>query len=140
MAASDFFSSSKALVALDPEDYAAAATVTGSAIDTRGWRWAIFDVIIGDAAGSGTIQIEEDDNSGFSSGTDVTGASVAYTAASDDSVIRIVIDCQQRERYLRIKEITNATGVTDLAALCTLYLAKDTANSAATTPDATVLT
>lgn len=141
MAASDFFSSSKVVRALDPEAYAVGAVAAGPEIDTKGFRWAVFDLIVGDSAGTYTFQIEETDVTGFG-GTvsDVTGATASIGATSDDAVYRVVIDCQNRDRFLRVKVGAVGTGAVDLAASCTLYLAKDTANSAATTPTATVLT
>ena len=140
MAASDFFSSSKVAIGLDPEAYAVGAVGAGPEIDTKGFRWAVFDLLVGDSLGTYTFQVEETDVTGFG-GTvsDVSGATASVTASDDDTVFRVVIDLQQRDQFLRVKAGTVGTGAVDLACSVQLYMAKDTANSAATTPTATVL-
>lgn len=144
MAASDFFSSAQFLQGFPPEDVASGAAGAGTEIDTLGWRWATFVLQTGvmDAATTYDMQIEETDVTGFG-GTvsDVTGAVVATINTDDNSTFVVVVDCQPRDRFLRVKDFTIA-GAASAAISITVILtmAKDTANTAATTVDAVVLT
>lgn len=75
--------------------------VTTSAVDTREFDTVAFYALLGTvtAGGSGTLKVEQSDESG-SGFTALDGASVAYTDADGDDVLIVEVS-QPRKRYVR---------------------------------------
>lgn len=93
-----------------------AATATGPAIDTRGFTYLTLIVCFGDvsasAAGTITIKAVRDDNSSFTSATDMAGWTTgALTVANAlDNTTRMIhgpINDANMERYMRISAVNS---------------------------------
>ena len=123
---------SKTVIALHPKDYAATKPTTSElvVVDTKGFRFARLDVVVGTVAGTSfTGVVQEDDNSGFTSGTTITGASLPpITTSNDVQVHSVTVDMAKRERYLRLDFTFTAMTATPLAASCTLWGPDDATN------------
>ena len=126
----DGFSSSKFTQALKPDTYSAALG-DGTAIDGRGFQYAIFIVSAGtiDAAGAAVVQIESSD---AVAGTyaDVTGAVV--TADTDGEVLTIAVRLDGTSGWVRTKNATSSGTSIDLGVTCVLTNAINSANYAST--------
>jgi hypothetical protein len=131
----DGFSSSKFTQALKPATYTAALG-DGTAIDGRGFQYAIFIVSAGAVAGSGAavVQIESSATSGGTY-TDVTGAVV--TADTDGEVLTIAVRLDGTSGWVRTKDATSSGTSIDLGVTCMLTNAINSANYAST-PTVTV--
>lgn len=77
-------------------------TLTGTAIDTQGYRRVKFIAKFGaiTAGATTTFKIQRDDNSGFTSATDVPSATLSV-AADDDNQVAVIEVVNPTERYLR---------------------------------------
>ncbi|OGT26067.1 MAG: hypothetical protein A2Z17_06875 [Gammaproteobacteria bacterium RBG_16_66_13] len=86
------------------------AARNGNAIDMMGWDGCDFILEVGDIAATGTLnaKVQRDDNSSFTSATDIVGAAITALGASDDNKVVIISVCEPSERYLRIV-VTAAT-------------------------------
>ena len=126
----DGFSSSKFTQALKPATYTGALG-DGTAIDGRGFQYAVFIVSAGTIAGSGTavVQIESSATSGGTY-TDVTGAVV--TADTDGEVLTIAVRLDGTSGWVRTKNATSTGTSIDLGVTCVLTNAINSANYAST--------
>jgi hypothetical protein len=100
-------------VALISQAMAPASSSTarnGSAIDMQGWDGCEFILEVGDIASTGTLnaKVQKDDNSSFSSPTDITGAAITQLGDTGDNTVIIISVREPSERYLRIV-VTAAT-------------------------------
>jgi len=93
-------------LALAPQSVAAGASVNGPAIDVQQYDGRILFVCEMGAVGeAGTFKVQHDDNNGFTSPTDLSGATASHTATDDNSVLTIAVDLESLpsgERYLRL--------------------------------------
>lgn len=103
-------------VASQVQTFTSATTGTGPAIDARGYTFATFFVNLGTTTGTSAtvdVKIQSDDNSGFSSATDVTGAAITQVTAAEsaDNTIRVLVVDLKRvsERYIRSHVTTGGT-------------------------------
>lgn len=127
-------------------NHTAASTISGAAIDTRGYTYATILVQFGDvtatAAETITVKAQRDDNSGFTSGTDMSGWTTgAVTVANAiDNTVRIIhgpINDVNMERYMRIQSI-NSGGSTACPLSATVILSNGPTSTASTTYGAVV--
>lgn len=86
--------------ALDPASYAAATN--GVAIDMRGYEAVRFVLAIGAGAFTKDAKVQRDDNSGFSSATDITGAAIVQVAAGGVNQAFVIDVVEPKERYVRL--------------------------------------
>lgn len=115
---------SGSLTAIAPVSLATAAA-TGIAIDTLGFRYATFDIVLGAAAVNPTVlKLVEGpttspatDVAGFVGDTDFT---IPAADAGGPQVVRFNVDLAKgnRQRYLMLALTTGATQL--VAAICTL--------------------
>jgi hypothetical protein len=125
MAASDLVSSSRTINVFSPVALTGGA-IASTALDTKGWRWAVIAVSVGamGAGADGTIAVQFSATSGGTYATP-TGATFVPTATSDDSVLLGVIDLQQMNRWLQCNG-TSPAGAGVLGITVTLYGCDDT--------------
>lgn len=103
------------IISCQAQTFASATTGTGIAIDTRGYTFATFILGLGTTNTSGStlaFKIQSDDNSGFSSASDVTSATITTfdPASADDTTRVLALDLTRiSERYLRSSITTTAT-------------------------------
>jgi len=118
---------------------AASTAFNGVGVDLQGWDGAIFYLGLGATDGTIDLKIQRDDNSGFSTPTDIAGAALTQITASGDN-LTYAIDCYRpTERYLRSVLTTGAGATADVAAvLAVLY--RGTGTSGVGTTAATGLT
>jgi len=117
----------KAVVATVPDNHSAGA-VNGTAIDTLGFSELLIVVNSGANGSSGTVDVilQEDDNSGFSSATAITGAVFTQITEANDNTIyvgRVNLNAD-RERYIRTVS-TVGTAACDFGIVGILLNAKD---------------
>lgn len=111
-------------IAAQVQTFASATTGTGVAIDARGYTFATFFMGFGTMTGADMtvdLKIQSDDNSGFSSASDVTSAAITQVTAAgaEDNTLRVLVVDLTRvsERYIR-SHITTANTVTS----CPVYV------------------
>lgn len=92
-------------------DAATAATtaVSSSAVDMSGFESITFFSNIATANAGNFIKIQTDDNSGFTSAADVTGA--AAIAATDGNIVAVELT-QPVEKYVRAQIVRGASTAT----------------------------
>jgi hypothetical protein len=124
----------KPFVALEAQSITSATTTNGTAIDTRGFEgYAVFLFNAGTFTGASPamdLKVQEDDNSGFSSATDVTSAAFAQvTTANDAAVFAGCVQLTGRERYLRVSAVSSGTiTAIPMGVTCLLTQAGDSAH------------
>jgi hypothetical protein len=110
-------------------------TATGVAVDTRGAQSIFVIVHCGTVTSTATmdLKVQSDDNSGFTSATDVTGATFTQlTASNHEKVLVGRVNMTGSERYIRVLGTYGGSGNVPLSVTVTL----DMENSAdATTAD-----
>ena len=115
------------IISCQTQTFTSTTTGTGKAIDTRGYTFATFSIGLGTTtASSGTLamKVQMDDNSGFSSATDVSGAAITTFVVDDaDNTTRIlVVDLTKvSERYIR-SHLTTAVSATSVPVNVTCIL------------------
>ncbi len=122
----------KYVTALAPISVAGGAAATTVEIDTIGFDYAEFLVLLGliPATGVATVKIQESDVAG-SGQTDVTG--LGFTApvdADDGKILAAMIDLKARKRYLTLVITNGATNASLLASIVRLSRAEQTPASA----------
>lgn len=127
MASKDFSSSSAVKRAILPQVTGDGATVTGDAIDTKGWRWVEFQLSLGTnaATSNGTFKITGADTSGGSY-TDITGATTVVAPTDDNGIKRIAIHLDQMPRFMKAVYINGGGGTSPSAAVAILTGCSDT--------------
>lgn len=125
-------------------NHTAASTINGTSIDTRGFTYLTAFVMYGDvtatAAETITIKLQSDDNSGFSSATDITGATTgAVTVANAiDNTIRVIhgpINGTTAERYVRVTSINSGGSTACPVGVCVVLSNGPTVPAATGTTD-----
>lgn len=122
----------KVVVALLSQSITSATATAGTAIDTRGFEggYAVFTVNAGTFTGASpamAVKVQEDDNSGFTSASDVSGAAfTSLTTANDAAVYAAQVKIQARERYLRVLATSSGTiTAIPIGVTCTLVGPRD---------------
>lgn len=107
-------------IAAQCQTFASATTGTGVAIDARGWKRATFFLGFGTTTGTSAtvdLKIQSDDNSGFSSASDITSGAltqIASVESADNTLYVFEVDLTRvSERYIR-SHITTAGTVTSV--------------------------
>ena len=84
----------------------AASTVTSSVSDMLGWDGILYLIELGVISAGGTFdaKVQRDDNSGFSSATDISGAALTQVtqAGGGSSKLYCIQVYRPSERYLRL--------------------------------------
>ena len=101
-----------AALGLNPQAVAASTTVTGAAIDMQGWDGVLFTLQKGAGDKTTDAKIQRDDNSGFSSATDISGAAITQIAGGTTNLAVGIDVLRPAERYVRISVTTGAGGAT----------------------------
>ena len=115
------------IISCQTQTFTSTTTGTGIAIDTRGYTFATFSIGLGTTtASSGTLamKVQMDDNSGFSSATDVSGAAITtFVVDNADNTTRILaVDLTKvSERYIR-SHLTTAVSATSVPVNVTCIL------------------
>lgn len=115
---------------------AASTAFNGVGVDMNGYDGAIFYLTLGVTDGTFDLKIQRDDNSSFSSATDITSASLVQIAGTGDNLTYAIEVYKPSERYLRSVLTTGAGATADVAAvLAVLYRGTSTSGlvSSATT-------
>jgi hypothetical protein len=121
-------------VAIAPASVATTAA-TATTVDTLGYDYASFDIVLGAAATNPSV-LKLLEGTTTSPATDVTAfvGDTAFTIPAADAgaaqVVRFNVDLRKRQRYLKLALTTGATQL--VAATCRLSRAKDTTAAAAT--------
>ena len=128
MTQADTYLATKVVQVVPPADYGATAPTgaTNIQVDTIGFKWARYDFNFGTITGTSfgaSIRAGPTDGSGYTEipGTDLT----TVTAANDNQVHSIVIDCKAQERYHRLLFDLSSLTVQELGVTCTLSAAED---------------
>lgn len=115
------------IISCQTQTFTSATTGTGIAIDARGYAFATFSLGLGTTtASSGTLamKVQMDDNSSFTSASDVTGAAMTTFVVDDaDNTTRILVVDLSRvsERYIR-SHLTTAVSATSVPVNVTCIL------------------
>jgi hypothetical protein len=94
-----------------PQSIAASSAANGAGVDMAGWDGVMFVLALGAIDGTQDMKAQSDDNSGFSSATDITGAAITQVAATGDNKLYILDVYRPGERYVR-SVVTNGAGAT----------------------------
>lgn len=98
---------------LPPQSIAASSSANGSGIDMlfdgKQWDGVLFILAVGVIDGTQDMKAQSDDNSGFSSPTDITAAAITQMAGTDDNKIAILDVYRPPERFVR-SVVTNGAG------------------------------
>lgn len=123
----DFISEAKTVNALAAQSITAGATINGTAIDTKGFRWIAFTLNTGvnAATAEGSFKIQGSDTSG---GTyaDIAGTTVSIAAADDNTIFRGALHLDQMPRYLRLVATAGTGGALLASATAVLTGCADT--------------
>lgn len=88
---------------VDPASYGAAAVAYSTAVDTRGYREALFIVSLGVITATGDVNFLVQESADDSTYAAVTGATIAEKTVTEDSATFCIrVDCTKRMRYLRL--------------------------------------
>ena len=103
----------KMAVTLDivPQSIAASSSANGAGVDMKGWDGVAFIMAVGAIDGTQDLKAQSDDNSGFSSATDITNAAITQVAGTGDNKVYILDVWRPSERYVR-SVLANGAGAT----------------------------
>jgi len=135
MSLNDPVTNMKHVMCINPIVVAAAATVDGASVDTKGFRWATFTVQIG-VAGGATLTgiaatITSDPVTGGAFATAISGATfTAATLLAGAACLSGRIDCNKLDystsRWLRIEvTVAGAAVSVPISAVCVLSDSED---------------
>lgn len=96
---------------VSPQSIAASSAANGNGVDMQGWDGVLFVLAVGAIDGTQDMKAQSDDNSGFSSPTDITGASITQVTATGDDKLYLLDVWRPSERYVRAV-VTNGAGAT----------------------------
>lgn len=96
-----------------PQSIAASSSANGAGVDMNGWEGVAFVLALGAIDGTQDMKAQRDDNSGFSSAVDITGAALVQVADTGDNKLYILDVGRDliTERYVRAV-VTNGAGAT----------------------------
>tara|TARA_R110000737_G_scaffold97894_1_gene132134 strand:+ start:91 stop:540 length:450 start_codon:yes stop_codon:yes gene_type:complete len=129
MAASDLVSSSRTINVFSPQSVGSGGAIVSTALDTKGWRWAVITVSVGTnlaVTSAGTLPVQFSATSGGTYATP-TGATFVLPDTTDDFRLVGVIDLQQMNRWMKMTGTGAAgTGACLYGITVTLYGCDDT--------------
>ena len=96
---------------------AASTAFNGVGFDTQGFDGVIFYLALGVTDGTVDFKIQRDDNSGFSSATDITNAALTQISGTGDNLTYAIDVYKPSERYVRSVLTTGAGATADVAAV-----------------------
>jgi hypothetical protein len=97
-----------------PSIPSAASTATnGAGVDMQGWDGVLFVLNLGATDGTVDMKAQGDDNSSFSSATDITGAAITQISATGDNRLSAISVWRPTERFVRAVVTTGAGAVAD---------------------------
>ncbi len=114
---------SKYVPAMGYQGPGAGDTLTGTAIDTRGFRRVKFIAKFGAIVGGATctFKVQGHDDSAFGSATDITNATISVADDDDNQVAVIeVVNPSEALRYLRAAVVRANANITVDAIICEL--------------------
>lgn len=132
---SDGFSNSKFTAALAPAVYSGALG-DGTAIDGRGFQYAVFVINTGAVVGSGAVSIQIE-SSATSGGTYADVAGAVATADTAGEVLTIAVRLDGTSGWVRTKDATGTGTSIAVGVTCVLTNSVNSANYA-TAPTASV--
>lgn len=103
-----------------PQSMTGGAAVNGSGVDMSGFEDALFVVHVGAITGAGTLaaRLESDDNSSFTTPTNITNAALVNVTNTTPNNVMILGVARPTERYVRcvVTQATNTVvaGVTSI--------------------------
>ena len=92
---------------------AASTATNGNGVDMQGWSGVLFVLNLGATDGTVDMKAQRDDNSGFSSATDITGAAITQVTATGDNKLYMLDVWRPSERYVRAVVTTGAGATAD---------------------------
>lgn len=92
-----------------PQSIAASSAVNGNGVDMQGYEGVLFVLAVGALDGTQDMKVQGDDNSGFSSPTDITGAAITQVSATGDNKLYLLDVYRPTERFVR-SVVTNGAG------------------------------
>lgn len=109
----------KVIHALEAKSYTAAETLS-SAIDCKGYRWAMVVVNAGVAAGSAEADVtvlESSDDGDSDAYAAISGAAFTQIVTANDQASYVgILDLRNRERYLKVKNAGDGSNAVLLSA------------------------
>lgn len=101
---------------IDPVAAGASTATNGAAVDMQGWDGVVFVAMVGNTDRTVDQKVQSDDNSGFSSPTDITGAASTQVSATGDSKSYAIDVWRPGERFVRHIVTSGAGGTATLIA------------------------
>lgn len=92
---------------------AASTATNGNGVDMQGWAGVLFVLNLGATDGTVDMKAQRDDNSSFSSATDITGAAITQVAGTGDNKLYMLDVYRPSERYVRAVVTTGAGATAD---------------------------
>jgi hypothetical protein len=105
---------------LPSQALAASTAFNGDGSDMQGWDGILFILNLGVTDGTVDMKVQGDDNSSFSSATDITGAASTQIAATGDNKLYCIDVYRPTERYIRAVVTTGAGAVADEAGVISI--------------------
>jgi hypothetical protein len=98
------------------------AVVNGSAVDMQGWEGVAFVINLGAFTGAAVVdaRVVGDDNSGFNSQTNITGAALTQVTSASPNNVAVIEVWRPTERYVRLV-VTPATNTAAISASAIRY-------------------
>lgn len=112
-------------VGLSPATTTGAGDVDGSAIDTRGWAWALVAIQFGAVSDTSTcvIQFQDSDTTTGGDFADVTDAAYTCVANADDNLVKsFLVRLHGRKRYGRVQATVGGTSISVVRAVQVILL------------------
>lgn len=118
----DSLSDRTLLVPAMPPQSMTGGAVNGTTVDTLGWDGVRFEFSVGVITGAGVLdaRIVRDDNSGFSSQTNIANAALTQVTNASPNSVHVIDVYRPSERYLRAV-VTQAANTVIASATATLY-------------------
>lgn len=111
------------------------ATVSTSAIETKGWRDQLFTIHAGTFTGAASmtpkLQQTDDDPTGSPAWVDVGAAGTAITSANDVDDLLVRVDLRDKKAWTRLTFTYAGNGTTDTAVFGVSSQLRDPTKSAA---------
>ena len=98
----------------------ASTAFNGDGSDMQGWDGIIFILNLGVTDGTVDMKAQGDDNSAFSSATDITGAAITQVSATGDNKLYVLDVYRPTERYIRAVVTTGAGAVAEEAGVVSI--------------------
>jgi hypothetical protein len=102
---------------IKPQSIGASAGVDGAGVDMKGWDGVLFILALGVIDGTQDMKAQGDDNSSFTSATDITDAAITQVAGTGDNKAYLLDVWRPTERYIRSRVDNGAGAVADFQAV-----------------------